>query len=179
MVSWYEGAVFSGLIAIMATEIERKFIVAGEEWRHLAQESRRLRQAYLHADGRSSIRIRIEDQGRAFLTIKSASAGTTRSEFEYAIPVPDAEEMLGLRVAGLVEKTRHIVPAGPITWEIDEFEGDNAGLVLAEVELSHASQQIELPAWAGEEVTFDVRYYNSSLALRPFASWQDAACEED
>lgn len=156
----------------MAKEIERKFLVAGDEWRPHVTESRLLRQAYLHTDDLSSVRIRIEDDDKAFLTVKSAIAGAIRNEYEYEIPVSDAQEMLALRVGSIVEKVRHIVPAGQLHWEIDEFEGDNAGLVLGEIELPLASHHVDLPSWISSEVTDDRRYYNASLAVRPYAHWR-------
>lgn len=156
----------------MATEIERKFLVTGDDWRRHVTERRHLRQAYLHAGDHSAVRIRIDGVDKAFLTIKSATAGATRNEYEYEIPVADAQEMLLLRVGSIVEKVRHIVPAGALRWEIDEFEGDNAGLVLGEIELPLADQHVALPSWIGREVTNDLRYYNASLAIQPYAHWR-------
>lgn len=115
--------------------------------------------------------MRISDNANARLTIKSAEAGMHRSEFEYAIPLDDAESMRSLAVGSIIEKTRHIVPAGDLNWEIDEFEGPNQGLVIAEIELPSVGQSIEHPNWLGEEITDNRRYYNAALALRPFKTW--------
>lgn len=155
----------------MALEIERKFLVAGDGWETAIQTSRRLVQFYLTRDGRSSVRIRIEDDQRAWLTIKSASSGLSRHEFEYVIPVEDANGMRPLAEGAVIDKVRHVVSHGGHDWEIDVFAGDNAGLVVAEVELASAGQYVAMPAWIGPEVTHDRRYYNASLVLRPFKSW--------
>lgn len=155
----------------MALEIERKFLVSGEGWRAHAAGRRRLRQGYLSREGRTSIRIRIDDEANAWLTVKAADAGTTRHEFEYPIPVPDAETMLDLAEGAVIDKFRYLVPDGDHVWEVDEFTGANAGLVVAEVELAVEGTAIHLPEWVGREVTSDKRYYNASLALMPYRSW--------
>lgn len=155
----------------MALEIERKFLVAGTEWQTAVMRRRRLVQFYLNRDARSSVRVRIEDEAQAWLTIKGASSGISRSEFEYAIPLADAQKMMTLAEGAVIDKVRHIVTHGGLDWEIDVFAGDNAGLVIAEVELASADQQIEMPSWVGLEVSHDRAYYNASLVLRPFKSW--------
>lgn len=155
----------------MALEIERKFRVTSEDWRPLVSAKRQIRQAYLADTDRISLRVRIKDAEAATLTIKTAAPGLTRQEFEYSIPLADAEELLHVRTGAIVVKTRHIVPAGNLMWEIDEFAGENAGLVLAEIELEYADQPFERPAWLGEEVTYDRRFYNSELSQHPFSQW--------
>lgn len=156
----------------MAVEIERKFLVAGDGWRGGVKRSSELRQAYLRRGGRASVRVRIRDGVRATLTIKSASAGPTRDEFEYEIPVVDADRMMTLRDGAAIEKTRHDVPIGPHVWEIDVFSGDNDGLVVAEIELDRVDAPFERPDWLGAEVTDDRRYYNSALVSRPYKDWR-------
>lgn len=149
----------------MALEIERKFLVANESFRAMAHEKHHLVQAYLSRDPDRTIRIRIYDE-QAFLTIKSRNHGAVRHEWEYEIPLSDARELLGLCRGGVISKWRHIVPFGGRRWEVDEFENKLAGLIVAEVELDDDKQSIELPPFAGEEVTSDPAYYNSSLAAR-------------
>jgi adenylate cyclase len=155
----------------MGTEIERKFLVASDAWKCLVTTSRRIRQAYLQIEKRKSIRVRTDGGSHASLTIKSAASGTTRSEHEYDIPLQDAEELFDLRVGVVVHKIRHVIPAGSLTWEIDEFGGDNAGPVIAEIELPAEGYPVDLPPWIGQEVTNDRRYYNSYLALHPYSGW--------
>ncbi len=155
----------------MAIEIERKFRVLGDGWRAGVTEHRRIRQAYLSKSGKLSLRVRIIGRETATLTMKTAVAGISRHEFEYAIPVADAEQLLELREGAIIAKTRHLVPQGDIVWEIDVFEGDNAGLVVAEVELTRPDQTFSSPAWLGEEVTEDRRYYNAELSRSPFSGW--------
>lgn len=150
----------------MGIEIERKFLVTGPEWKREAVASRDLRQAYMAVTSEAAIRIRIEDESAAWLTIKSAGAGIARAEFEYAIPVADAEQILALRTGGIIEKRRHIVPAGDARWEIDVFVGGLAGLVIAEIELNRTDQAIPQPHWLGEEITGDARFSNANLAMK-------------
>jgi adenylate cyclase len=159
----------------MAIEIERKFLVCNGDWRPLVTKCVRLRQAYLAVEGRASVRVRVLDRSEATLTVKSRKAGLRRAEFEYPIPVADAEQLVLLRQGALIEKVRHIVPWQGLTWEIDTFEGENAGLEIAEVELDHESQPVELPPWIGAEITGQPRYYNSSLAREPFQLWRTPA----
>jgi adenylate cyclase len=156
----------------VGTETERKFLVTGDGWRDSVVTSTRYRQGYLtDAKGRCSVRVRIGD-GEARLNVKGATIGVSRSEYEYPIPLDDAEEMLDTLCAGpLVEKTRHLVEHGGRRWEVDVFEGDNAGLIVAEIELDHAHERFDVPPWVGEDVSHDARYYNAALVRMPYASW--------
>lgn len=152
----------------MATEIERKFLVIGDAWRAGASEGEPIRQGYLTQGSPVSVRVRLR-AGRAFLTIKRERTARERAEFEYEIPLGDAQAMLAeLSEGRLVEKTRYKVEHGGRIWEIDAFAGANAGLVLAEVELERAHAPLALPPWAGREVTDDPRFRSASLAERPF-----------
>lgn len=153
----------------MATEIERKFLVRGNEWRQSSPT--RICQGYLNRDKDRTVRVRIAGTC-AYLTIKSSTKGATRSEFEYEIPMDDAEQLLQMCDGPVLEKNRHVLVHAGMTWEIDEFLGANAGLVVAEVELEREDQPFERPAWLGEEVTHDSRYYNSSLAVKPYDTWR-------
>ena len=155
----------------MSFEIERKFLVHGDGWRLAAISHVNMRQANLTSSDKASIRVRIEDNRRAILTIKSRNAELRRLELEYDVPVLEAEAMIPLRHGSVIEKIRHDVPFGDLTWEVDAFTGESEGLVIAEVELDHAHQQIHLPPWVGTEVTHQGEYYNGSLALRPFTAW--------
>lgn len=155
----------------MPIEIERKFLVASDGWRAGVVRSCRLRQGYLSRGGRSTVRIRVVDGREAFITVKSANSGVSRMEFEYRVPVEDAEHLLALAQGSIIDKVRHDVPAGDLVWQVDVFAGDNAGLVVAEVELPRVDTPVALPAWLGAEVTADRRFYNSSLAERPFRDW--------
>ena len=163
----------------MGVEIERKFLVDDESWRGDVTKSIEIRQGYLELRENFSIRLRIIDRAEANITIKSAWRDRRRDEFEYAIPALDAERMLAWRTGSIIEKTRHLVPAGDLTWEIDVFSGDNAGLIIAEVELRHEDQTVALPSWVGAEVTSDQRYHNATLALRPFKDWTSADTAAD
>ena len=154
----------------MATEIERKFCVEGTSWRQ--GNSVRLSQGYLNRDKHRTVRVRIAGD-EAFLTVKSVRQGVTRGEFEYAIPVADAEQLLKLSDGPVVEKNRHVIVHEGSKWEVDEFLGDNAGLVIAEIELTSEDQPFSRPAWLGREVTHDNRYYNSNLAAHPYKEWRE------
>lgn len=155
----------------MPVEIERKFLLRGDGWRQAAHDAQRLRQGYLNNEARCSVRVRTSAE-RGWLNIKSATVGAQRQEFEYEIPLAEANQMLDtLSLKPLIEKTRHFVNVGPHVWEIDEFEGDNAGLVVAEIELDHPDEAFAKPDWVGEEITHDVRYYNTSLSRHPFKDW--------
>lgn len=155
----------------MPLEIERKFLLKNDAWRRAAHDARRLRQGYLNSEERCSVRVRTAE-GRAWLNIKSATLGAQRHEFEYEIPLEEADQMLDtLSLRPVIEKVRHLVAVGGHVWEIDEFEGENAGLVVAEIELDHPDEAFERPEWLGEEVTHDVRYYNTSLRRHPFREW--------
>lgn len=160
----------------MAIEIERKFLVINDSWRAAADAGLQLKQGYLSrvtgSDAtRSSVRVRT-DGAQAFLNIKSATLGIRRQEYEYPLPLVDAEEMLAnLCIGAIVEKTRYHVNVGTHVWEIDVFAGANAGLIVAEIELNDESEDFERPAWLGAEVSADPRYYNVCLADRPYCSW--------
>ena len=160
----------------MATEIEHKFLLRDDRWRALVERSVRLRQGYLTSDARCSVRVRIAE-GQGFLNLKSGTLGIQRSEYEYPIPLAEAEEILDtLCEKPLLEKTRHYLRLGEHLWEIDEFAGDNAGLIVAEVELSRVDEPFARPDWLGEEVSHDIRYYNSQLAQHPYQRW---SCPND
>lgn len=152
----------------MAVEIERKFLVAGADWR--TADGQRIVQGYLNRDRQRTVRVRIAGT-QAFLTIKGMTSGATRAEFEYPIPLADAEALLALCDGPLIDKIRHRVDHAGLIWEVDEFFGDNAGLVVAEVELASEDQAVDLPLWVTTEVTSDSRYFNSSLATHPFTRW--------
>ncbi len=154
----------------MAVEIERKFLVTGDDWRQDACGVR-FRQGYLSTDPERTLRVRLEgEQGR--LTIKGQTVGISRSEYEYEIPADEAAELLdNLCLQPLVEKTRYRVEYAGRIWEIDEFYGPNAGLILAEIELETADAEFDIPEWVGQEVSDDPRYYNANLARQPFSTW--------
>jgi len=155
---------------IMGLEIERKFLAANGAWRGLAPGVA-YKQGYLAIGANVAVRVRIEGN-QAFLNIKQATLDIARVEYEYPIPVADAEEMLaGHCVGGIIEKTRHKIPIAGLLWEVDEFHGENAGLVIAEVELESRDQAIEKPDWVGEEVSGDARYLNANLCRNPFSQW--------
>lgn len=157
----------------MPYEIERKFLVKDDRWRGLA-EGRLYRQGYLSSHADRTVRVRIAGLS-AFLTVKGRNEGGKALEYEYPIPLHDAEIMLEkLALKPLVEKMRCKVPYQGLTWEIDEFLGENSGLVLAEVELESLEQNIELPEWVGEEVTGDPRYFNANLIKNPYRLWGGA-----
>ncbi|UJB17510.1 MULTISPECIES: CYTH domain-containing protein [Lysobacter] len=164
----------------MGIEIERKFLVIGESWREAAHKVVPMAQGYLNdlaamdtGAMKASVRVRIAGD-EAFLNLKSRELGHTRQEFDYPIPVEDARGLLALSVGGMVDKRRHYVQHEGHLWEVDEFLGDNAGLVVAEIELASADAEFAKPDWAGAEVTDSVRYYNLALATRPYAQWTQA-----
>lgn len=155
----------------MATEIERKFLVSDESWREVADKGTVIVQGYLCAERDRTVRVRLTG-GNARLTIKGAGEGIARSEYEYDIPGRDAREMLDrLCVGTSIAKTRYRVAHFGHIWEVDVFEGANAGLVLAEIELGSTDESFELPDWAGAEVSEDERYYNAYLSRHPFTQW--------
>jgi len=156
----------------VAIEIERKFLLRSEAWRALARSRVLMRQGYLSSNNHSSIRVRIAGDD-AWLNLKAKRSTRTRLEFEYPIPRDDADEILRDLCSGpLVEKYRHEIVAGPHVWEIDEFLGDNAGLIVAEIELGSEDEPFDRPQWLGAEVTEDERYYNFNLAKRPYREWK-------
>lgn len=156
----------------MATEIERKFLVCSEAWRGQVEHSERYVQGYLASTASSSIRVRVSDE-RAWLNIKRATPGVQRSEYEYPIPINDAREVLDHLCEGhLIEKTRYPVRYAGSRWEVDVFEGDNAGLTVAEIELDSPEQLFDRPPWLGEEISHDQRYYNNMLSTHPYKGWE-------
>ena len=156
----------------MGVEIERKFLVVGEGWRQAAGVA--YAQGYLNRDAERTVRVRIAGE-RAFLTVKGASRGATRAEFEYPIPVADAEQLLPMCDGPVLRKLRRVLRIDGATWEVDEFLGDNAGLVVAEIELESEAQPFARPGWLGREVTGDPRYFNSNLVANPYRRWRDPA----
>lgn len=152
----------------MAVEIERKYLVKGQPW--LQVPGVVYRQGYLNRDKTRTVRVRIAGEA-AFLTIKGVNVGATRAEFEYPIPLADAEALLALCDGPLIEKTRYLLDHAGTRWELDVFAGDNAGLVVAEVELASEDQAFAKPDWLGDEVTQDARYFNSNLAVNPYCRW--------
>lgn len=157
----------------MSTEIERKFLVVNDNWRDSAVSGTRFRQGYLVGAQKASVRVRIEGD-RANINIKSATLGIRRQEYEYAIPLDEAEEMLDtLCEQPQIEKTRYLVPHEGHTWEVDVFAGENKGLVVAEIELQSEEEHFSRPPWAGEEVSGDTRYYNVCLVTHPYSEWGD------
>lgn len=155
----------------MPLEIERKFLLKNDDWREQADQGTKYVQGYLIGSSQASVRIRIEGDA-AFINIKSATLGVRRQEYEYPIPVNDARELLtDLCEHPLIEKTRYLIHVQDLCWEIDVFKGDNAGLVVAEVELESEQQAIHHPSWLGEEVSHDPRYYNVSLVKHPYKHW--------
>jgi len=161
----------------MGVEIERKFLIVSDGWRQHVERSVRMAQGYLNdmqalraGSQKASVRVRIAGS-QAFLNMKSRELGHTRQEFDYEIPMADAEDLLKLCVGGLIDKTRHYVRHAGFLWEIDVFEGENAGLQVAEIELPSADTVFERPDWAGRQVTDELRYYNLALAERPYSRW--------
>ena len=148
----------------MGVEIERKFLVVGDGWRQQVTKATLFRQGYLSTNAKATVRVRSRDDSTAHLTLKGKLSGTRRAEYEYPIPIEDARELLAMAAPHVIEKTRHLVPAGQLTWEVDVFAGHLTGLVMAEIELSHEDQVFERPDWLGAEVTEDARYYNASLS---------------
>ena len=153
-------------------EIERKFLIVGDSWRaQVIGQPRRLSQGYLFSDTSKSVRVRLAGDS-ATLTVKGTRSGISRLEFQYPIPPADAERLLALCHGPLIDKTRHIVHHAGMKWEIDIFHGDNDGLQIAEIELEHEDQPIDLPEWVGEEVSHDPKFYNSELTRHPYCSWK-------
>lgn len=158
----------------MGLEIERKFLLKSDAWRVQVSRSLEMRQGYLTGEGRASVRVRLQgDEAR--LNIKAAVVGAARAEFDYPIALDECRQILDTLCVGGLSKTRHFIERDGLLWEIDEFWADNAGLIVAEVELDHVDQAIVLPEWIGAEVTDDQRYYNQYLALHPYQSWSAQA----
>lgn len=155
----------------MPKEIERKFLVKGDAWRELAS-GEVYRQGYLSSTKERTVRVRTAGKN-GYLTIKGINVRATRREYEYPIPLKDADEMLDkLCQRPLIEKNRYRISYRGLTWEVDEFSGENKGLIIAEVELSDENQDIELPEWIGREVTGDAKYYNANLVQYPYSQWK-------
>lgn len=148
----------------MGIEIERKFLVISDAWLPLATGSSLLRQGYLSSNSKATVRVRTKDDAKAVLTIKGATDGISRVEFEYEIPVADARDLLVMAEPHVVEKRRYLVPHAGLVWEVDVFTGRHLGLVIAEVELTSEVQHVPLPDWVGAEVSHDDRYNNASLS---------------
>jgi CYTH domain-containing protein len=153
----------------VSTEIERKFLVKGEEWRKYSDPVT-YSQGYIIADAERTVRVRVAGE-QGFVTIKGKVEGISRKEFEYLIPKKDAMELFSLCINHLVEKKRSKINWEGKLWEIDDFSGNNQGLILAEIELSSEDETFSIPPWIGEEVTGDPRYYNSYLSLHPYSEW--------
>jgi adenylate cyclase len=153
----------------MGIEIERKYLVTSDEWRHLT-EPVPMQQGYLAITPENSVRVRIT-RDEAWLTVKGPAQGGAKPEFEYPVPLADARELIRLSRYPLIEKQRYAIPFAGLIWEVDEFFGANAGLVVAEVELAKVDQAVALPAWVGEEVTQDPRYLNAHLCQYPYSKW--------
>ena len=155
----------------MHTETERKFLVQSEVFRTFVTESHRISQGYIAHDGGNTVRVRIRDD-KGILTIKGPTNGMSRAEWEMEIPLQDAEDLMRLTKSGRIEKIRHIIPAANGRfWEVDEFLGENAGLIMAEIELGSEDEAFGRPDWLGAEVTGDRRYYNSYLSKFPYSTW--------
>jgi CYTH domain-containing protein len=158
-----------GQIVHVATEIERKFLVRDRRFLD-GDVGVPFRQGYLSRDPDRTVRVRVAGE-QGFLTIKGRPNGASRPEFEFEIPLDEARDLLGLCAGLLIEKTRHRIDHAGLTWDVDVFSGANDGLIIAEVELPSEDHAVEMPDWVGEEVTGDVRYYNSRLVERPFSTW--------
>ncbi len=155
----------------MGQEIEKKFLLRNDDWRGLV-EGKNYRQGYINFDKERTVRVRTI-QERGFLTIKGPGHGAVRLEYEYDIPITDAEELLDkLCHKPLIEKIRYKIPYKGFTWEVDEFKGENKGLLFAEIELEYENQLFTTPSWIGEEVTRDRRYYNANLVENPYKNWR-------
>jgi adenylate cyclase len=153
----------------MATEIERKFLVEGTPWQ--PSTGKRYCQGYLNRDKERTVRVRTAGD-EAFLTIKGVTRGAVRAEFEYPIPLSDAQQLLKLSDGPIIQKNRYVIHHDGAKWEVDEFLGDNAGLVVAEIELQSEDQSFSRPPWLGREVTDDSRYFNANLASNPYCKWK-------
>ena len=156
----------------MSTEIERKYLVQGEAWKKDVSQSTPIEQGYFPTQKGVTVRVRRRG-GQGYLTVKGPSFGISRAEFEYEIPLSDAIEMLEtLCQKGRIQKVRHVIPWGNHLWELDVFEGENQGLVTAEIELRSEQEAFEKPAWLGKEVSEDPRYRNAALVKMPFSQWE-------
>ena len=155
----------------MGVEIERKFLVDHEKWQQVIKPAgTHYRQGYLLNDAHRTIRVRVTDK-QGYITLKGATTGITRKEYEYKIPVEDGIELLNGFSVSEVEKIRYRIEFAGKLWEVDEFSGDNEGLIMAEIELHNESEKFDRPAWVTHEVSDDERYYNSYLSVHPFKGW--------
>ena len=157
----------------MPREIERKFLLKSDDWRAQVRQSQPMSQGYLASGGRLSVRVRIAGH-EAWLNIKAGGLVASRPEYEYLVPLDEGRELIALAEGPLIEKTRHFVEHGGMTWEIDEFHGENAGLLVAELELESEDAAFLRPPWLGVEVTELRRYYNVCLVTHPYREWDDA-----
>ena len=154
----------------MGVEIEKKFLLQNEKWRSLSEKGHVIKQGYLSTEKERTVRVRLFDE-TGYLTIKGKSVGNSRLEFEYEIPKEDALQLLSLCKKPIIEKSRHKIKFGNHIWEVDEFEGVNEGLIVAEIELESENENFEIPDWIGKEVSDDVRYFNANLIQHPFKDW--------
>ena len=155
----------------MPTEIEHKYLVIKDIWEKvIPDKSVEIKQAYLLTDPEKTIRIRTKGNA-GFITIKGKSSGASRLEFEYEIPIEDANDLINKFCSNLIEKTRHIVINDNNTWEVDEFKGLNAGLIVAEIELNSEDENYLIPDWIDKNVTEELKYANSNLSIKPFSTW--------
>ncbi len=154
----------------MPKEIERKFLLKNDSWRNDVLSENKIIQGYLNSDKNRTVRVRVTNE-KGYLTIKSKSTGSVRSEFEYEIPVNEATELIKLCDTPILSKTRHLVHHADHIWEVDVFEQENKGLEVAEIELNSEDESFEIPDWIGEEVTQDSRYFNSQLVSLPYSLW--------
>ncbi|HZG22955.1 MAG TPA: CYTH domain-containing protein [Chitinophagaceae bacterium] len=161
----------------MGVEIERKFLVDRDKWHQQEKEAGTFyRQGYIVNETRKNVRIRVSDE-QAYITLKGGTKGISRLEYEYEIPVTDGNELLENFADTVVEKTRYRVLYAGKVWEVDEFTGENEGLIMAEIELKNEAENVEFPSWLLEEVTGDERYYNSYLVNKPFKTWTTLTSE--
>jgi adenylate cyclase len=156
----------------MGLEIERKFLLKNTDWKSEADEGTLIKQGYLNSHIERTVRVRISNN-KGEITIKGKTNNLTRKEFEYQIPLEEAISLIKLCEQPIIEKTRFLIKQGNLKWEIDEFEGDNKGLTVAEIELENESQNFDKPDWIGQEVSQDAKYYNSSLLSNPFKNWTE------
>jgi adenylate cyclase len=156
----------------MGLEIERKFLLKNTDWKSEADEGTLIKQGYLNSHIERTVRVRISNN-KGEITIKGKTNNLTRKEFEYQIPLEEAISLIKLCEQPIIEKTRFLIKQGNLKWEIDEFEGDNKGLIVAEIELENESQNFDKPDWIGQEVSQDAKYYNSSLLSNPFKNWTE------
>ena len=155
----------------MGLEIERKFLIKNDSWKNEIKKTISIIQGYLNSEVERTVRIRIQGE-RGVLTIKGKNQNVTRKEFEYQIPLDDALNLLAMCEKPIIEKTRFLIPSNHSTWEIDVFDGENKGLVIAEIELTSEEESFDIPNWLGEEVSSESKYYNSSLITNPSGNWK-------